>query len=89
MPLNTAKSRYSTWVKVVGFVLLQDNDSKHTSHLCKRDLKRKEKGDLVVMNFPPQSPHLNPMENLWDQLKRCMCGIIQNIRMMFYLHEFI
>ena len=25
-----------------GFVLLQDNDPKHTSHLCKSDLKRKE-----------------------------------------------
>ena len=34
-----------------GFVLLQNNDPKHTSHLCKNYLKRKEeKGDLVACN---------------------------------------
>ena len=54
-----------------GFMLLQDNDPKHTTHLCKNYLRRKEKkGDLVVMDFQPQSLHLNPIENLWDQLKR-------------------
>ena len=25
---------------------------------------------MVVMNFPPHSPDLNPIENLLDQLKR-------------------
>ena len=31
-----------------------------------------EKGDLVVMDFPPQSRYLNPIENLCkcDHLKR-------------------
>jgi hypothetical protein len=31
-----------------------DNDPKHTYHMCKNYLRRKqEKGDLVVMDFPP------------------------------------
>lgn len=48
-----------------GFVLLQDNDPKHPSHLCKNYLKRKEeKGDLKVMDFPPQTPDLNLIDNL-------------------------
>ena len=49
----------------------RDNDPKHTSHMCKNYLRRKqEKGDLVVMDFPPQSRDLNPIENLCDCLKR-------------------
>ena len=46
-------------------MLQQDNDPKHTSHMCKNYLRRKEeKGDMVVMDFPPQSPDLNRIENL-------------------------
>ena len=53
-----------------GFVLQLDNDPKHTYHMCKNYLRRKqEKGDPVVMNFSPQSQDLNPIENLWDHFK--------------------
>ncbi|CAJ0965159.1 unnamed protein product [Ranitomeya imitator] len=40
-----------------------DNDSKHTSRLCKGYLTKKESdGVLRQMTWPPQSPDLNPIE---------------------------
>ena len=48
---------------------MQDNDPKHTSRHAKRFL---EEGSINWWKTPPESPDLNPIENLWLELKEFM-----------------
>uniref|UniRef100_A0AAZ3PTR4 Tc1-like transposase DDE domain-containing protein n=1 Tax=Oncorhynchus tshawytscha TaxID=74940 RepID=A0AAZ3PTR4_ONCTS len=54
----------------LSFVFQQDNDTKHTSRLCKGYLTKENDGVLHQMTWPPQSPDLNPNEMVWDELDR-------------------
>ena len=46
--------------------LLHDNDSKHKSGIVKT---WRFNNGIFSIDFPPYSPDLNPMENIWHDLK--------------------
>ena len=50
--------------------LMQDNKPKHSSQLARNFL---ESNGIFWWKMPPESPDLNPIENVWGSLKIFLC----------------
>ena len=57
-------------ISLEDLIFQQDNDPKHTSKTAKQWF---EDHDIALLDWPPQSPDLNPIEHLWQHIKKELC----------------
>jgi putative transposase len=62
-------------------ILIWDNHSAHLTPFVEQTAKQLQ---IVLVNLPPYSPNLNPIERIWKQIKKTIseAGLIQHIKQL-------
>jgi len=65
--LSSAKKLAEPFSHLANIIVQQDNDPKHSLHLCQSKFQCYFPR---TMHWVPQSPDMSPIEPLWDELER-------------------